>query len=82
MTQTPNFENNRKIRAIDSLWVLFVVIATTGPFAIPLLWRNPRFSTQTKILGSFAIVLFTALLIWISKVALVELNEILQDPGL
>lgn len=48
-----------KIKVIDSLWTFLVATAFLGPFALPLLWRNPRFKVQTKVIGSIAVLLFT-----------------------
>jgi hypothetical protein len=59
--------NLKKIKIIDSFWTFFVALAILGPFALPLLWRNPRLSPHVKGLGSVFIVLFTLVLIWFSK---------------
>lgn len=58
-----NFSNSpnpsKKVRVIDSLWTFLVATACLGPFALPLLWRNPRFRVHTKVLGSLAVLAFT-----------------------
>lgn len=61
-----------KPKLIDSFWVLITATAFLGPLAIPLLWKNPRYSFRIKMMGSFAILGFTAFLIYLSKVVLVE----------
>lgn len=48
-----------KPKIIDSLWTFFVAVMVAGPFALPLLWRNPRFSAKTKILGSVIVIVYT-----------------------
>ena len=48
---------------IDSLWTFFVAVAILGPFALPLLWRNPRFQAKTKILASIGVILWTYFLV-------------------
>jgi hypothetical protein len=53
-----------KPKIIDSLWTFLVATAVIGPFALPLLWRNPRYKTSTKIAGSIAVLAFTAFLMW------------------
>ncbi len=42
-------------------------MAFIGPFALPLLWRNPRFKTSTKIAGSVIILIVTLVCVWIVK---------------
>lgn len=61
------------MRVIDNLWTFLVATALMGPFALPLLWRNPRFKMQTKVLGSLAVLVFTYFL---TKFA----AEFLSDP--
>lgn len=41
---------------------LIVAFLCVGPFMLPLLWFNPRFSRRNKILFSIAIILLTILL--------------------
>jgi hypothetical protein len=53
-----------KIKVIDSFWVFLVATAFLGPFALPLLWRNPNWSKRTKIIGSVAIIAITLGLIY------------------
>ncbi|NBX76264.1 MAG: hypothetical protein EBQ92_06895 [Proteobacteria bacterium] len=53
-----------KIKVIDSFWVFLVATAFLGPFALPLLWRNPNWSKRTKIIGSIAVIAFTLVLLY------------------
>ena len=57
---------------IDSFWVFIVATAVSGPLALPLLWRNPHYSVKTKTLVTVAVLAFTALLLYLTKVVLVE----------
>jgi hypothetical protein len=59
--KNPNF---KEVKVIDSLWTFIVALACLGPFALPLLWRNPRFSRRIKVVGTVFIVIFTAGLTW------------------
>ena len=79
--QSSSTEKERKIKFIDSLWVFLVATATLGPFALPLLWKNPRYSKKTKMAGTFAVILFTGVLVWISKVGITELNRVLEETN-
>jgi hypothetical protein len=62
-----NMNAKSKVRVIDSVWTLIVAIAFIGPFALPLLWRNPRFSRNSKIFWSVVTVLLTVLCLWLMK---------------
>lgn len=73
MEHLPNTGTRPKI--IDSVWTFIVATACLGPFALPLLWRNPRYSKLTKILGSLVVCLLTGLLIWIAKVYIEPLMD-------
>lgn len=53
-----------KIKTIDSLWVFLIATAVLGPFALPLLWRNPRWSKVTKTVGTLFILALTLGLIY------------------
>ena len=44
-------------------WVLFSLFFLIGPFALPLLWKSPRFSRGMKVVLTLASVAYTALLI-------------------
>lgn len=42
--------------------VLVIAFLCVGPFALPLVWLNPRFSQKAKIIISVAIILLSYLL--------------------
>ncbi|NBV49988.1 hypothetical protein EBR78_02065 [bacterium] len=60
------------IKQIDSLWVFMVATAFLGPFALPLLWANRRWSVKIKVVGTVVIIGLTGLLIYLLKYALVD----------
>ena len=43
-------------------YVLVIAFLSVGPFALPLVWRNPRFSRRSKTLISIAIIVLSYLL--------------------
>lgn len=59
----PNPPVPKKEKIIDSFWTFLVATAFLGPFALPLLWRNPKYKVSTKVVGSLAVLLFTWLLV-------------------
>ena len=59
-------------KIIDSLWTFSIATITIGPFALPLLWRNPRFSIKTKIIASILVIILTGFLLWFSGYVVTE----------
>jgi len=70
--------NEKKVRVIDSLWTFCVAVAVVGPFALPLLWRNPRFSRKSKVAGTLVIIALTAFLMTIGTKMLTDLKNQIQ----
>jgi quinol-cytochrome oxidoreductase complex cytochrome b subunit len=48
----------------QNTWVLLLAIATVGPLAIPLVWKNPDYSNTKKWVWTIFIALLTLFLIW------------------
>lgn len=46
-------------KLIDKTSTLAVSIAVVGPLALPLLWRNPRFSRAAKVLVTAVVLVAT-----------------------
>jgi hypothetical protein len=63
------------VRIRYSLWTFAIAVAVVGPFALPLLWRNPRFSKNTKIIVSIAVILFTLSLLYGSGYLLTTMTD-------
>jgi drug/metabolite transporter (DMT)-like permease len=62
----------RPKRFIDSYWSFFVAAALVGPFALPVLWRNPRFSKRSKWALTLLVLAVTAFLIWFTGYVAME----------
>lgn len=43
-------------------WSLIISFLCVGPFMLPLIWANPRFSKKIKIITSVVIIVITYLL--------------------
>jgi len=43
--------------------ILIISLLSIGPFALPLVWFNPRFSPKTKIITS-AIIIILSYVLW------------------
>ncbi|PIQ91043.1 MAG: hypothetical protein COV71_01470 [Candidatus Omnitrophica bacterium CG11_big_fil_rev_8_21_14_0_20_41_12] len=56
-------ENKDKPKWYFKDWSLIISFLCVGPFMLPLVWTNPRFSKQAKITVSIVIVILTYFLI-------------------
>ena len=53
-----------------NIWlVLFMLFFVLGPFGLPLVWKNPRFSQTVKIILTVAMALYTLALVQTVMVA-------------
>jgi len=43
-------------------WSLVISFIVIGPFMLPLVWTNPRFTKKAKVIISILVILFTFLL--------------------
>lgn len=55
-----------------SLIVSFLVV---GPLVLPLVWRNPAYSRNTKIVITAVVIVLTVLLIWVGVESLKVINR-------
>ena len=47
-----------------NIWfVLFMLFFVLGPFGLPLVWKNPRFSRSVKMVLSIAMIFYAAFLV-------------------
>ena len=48
----------------QNIWIVLVLLFfVLGPFGLPLVWKNPRFSRTVKAALSLAMVVYTVLLV-------------------
>ncbi|NBX93645.1 MAG: hypothetical protein EB078_01205 [Proteobacteria bacterium] len=79
METHPKSRDTKKIKMIDSLWLFITATAFLGPFALPLLWRNPRYSKKTKVSASVFIILLTLGLLYLMFVVLADFVKAIQE---
>ena len=58
---------------------IVIGLGTVGPFALPLVWFHPRYSTTTKVVVTVIVGLLTAVLLWINIVAYRMLTQMTGD---
>jgi len=44
---------------------LVIAILVIGPLALPLIWRNPRYKTTTKVVATILVIAFTIVLCYL-----------------
>lgn len=55
--------------------VLVVAFLAVGPFAIPLVWVNPRFTAARKVVITAVMAAVTALLVWLMAYSLTQIDS-------
>ena len=58
-----------------SMSVLVMTILCVGPFALPLLWFNPKYSLVKKIIISGIVIVFSIILFKATVTALEQIKE-------
>ncbi len=64
------------LRPVSVILSLFFVL---GPFGLPLLYRSPRFSRNSKIILTAAVVIYTLYLIFVSLEIARELYKRMEE---
>ena len=55
---------DQKSKWYHNVWfVLGMLLFVLGPFGLPLVWKNPRFSPRTKMILTWLMVGYTILLL-------------------
>ena len=62
-------------RWYHSQYTVAFALATLGPFALPLVWSNPRYGVITKIVLTVLTLALTALLVYLLVVVFVQLIQ-------
>ena len=59
---------------------IIVAILLVGPFALPLVWKNPQYKLEVKIIVSALVIILTILLIYLflylMKLSMNQLNTL------
>jgi len=57
-----------------SMGFFIIAVLTVGPFALPLLWRNPKYNLKIKIVITFVILALTVYLAGVMNNAMKSLR--------
>jgi hypothetical protein len=64
-----------------NVWfVLFLLLFVLGPFALPLVWKNPRFSSTVKLLLTVLAVGYTVVL-FVMTARMIQAVQSSLDPA-
>ncbi|MDI6783330.1 MAG: hypothetical protein QME64_04435 [bacterium] len=71
VVETTNAEVTDRVRKKKKWYysvpfVLLMLFAVAGPFAIPLLWGSPKFRITSKIILTILVIIYTIILIWLT----------------
>ncbi len=64
---------------LNPISVVLLLFFVLGPFALPLLYRSPRFSKRWKIVLTIVVIIYTSWLIFASFKIVRELYMRLQE---
>ena len=59
-----------------------IAVLAVGPFAIPLIWRNPRYSVVTKLAVTVGIIALTVVLCYIMGEVYKNMLDQIRELGL
>lgn len=66
----------RQKKKSSTFWLGVLLV---GPFALPLLWRDERKSTTTKVIISIAVIALTVVLLWRTYLSALETMRVMQE---
>ena len=72
-------DQKQQDRWYNKTYTLIAAFLCVGPFALPLLWKNPRFRQKTKIAVSIIIFILTYFLILFFINSLKSINKYYQE---
>ncbi len=78
----PSRERLGHTKWYHSTFTLVVVVLCLGPFALPLVWTNPRYKGATKLLISAAIIALTLLAVYSMTLMYKNLMDQIKALGL
>jgi len=65
-------------RSMPRWLVIFLIFFVLGPFALPLLWVNDRFSRSAKYILTLVVLAYTAFVVWAVYALMQAVNSQVQ----
>ena len=80
LTTAPTLPQPPRAKWYHNIWlVLLMLFFVLGPFGLPLVWSNPRFSRTVKIALTAATLLYTVWLLQVTMQMVHAVTTSLQD---
>ena len=61
---------------------IVIAILCVGPFALPLVWLNPKYNPTIKTIVSIAVIILSAILYYLTKAVLSQAMEQIKALGI
>jgi hypothetical protein len=71
-------DNQNQPKWYFKTWPLVVSFLCVGPFMLPLVWTNPRFSKESKIIITAVVLVLTVLIYLLTAKSLKSLADYYQ----
>ena len=62
-----------------SRYVVMFALGTFGPFALPLVWRNPRYTVLRKVVITVIVLALTALIVYLLAILCIRIAALLRE---
>ena len=71
-----------KTKWYHSTTTLVIALLSVGPFALPLIWVNPKFSLTKKVLWTAVTVILTYVLVQVAMDSVDKIMKYYKEAGL
>ncbi len=77
-----SFQPKPKVKWYQSTSFIVIALLCVGPFALPLVWINPRYSKTTRIVVTVVVIVLTIVLSYIMAGLYKTLMEQMSELGI
>lgn len=62
-----------------SRYAVMFALGTLGPFALPLVWRNPRYTILRKVVITVVVLVLTALIVYLLAILCIRVAALIRE---
>ncbi len=77
-----SYKPKSKTKWYYSTSAIVIGLLVLGPFALPLVWKNPKYNVTTKVIITIVVIIVTVWLCYLTKNMYQRLMKDLGDLGL
>jgi len=77
-----NKSNSSKTKWYFTTSTVVIALLCLGPFALPLVWFNPRYKIITRLLVTLAVIVISVLLCYLTMGAYLQLIKQIESLGI